>query len=57
MGGPGGPRTALATGDEPLVVQVGVDLGELGREPLGPLGQQQLPDGGLRVGLPEHRLT
>jgi Transposase len=29
-------------GDEPLVVQVGVDYLQLSRQPLGPLGQQQL---------------
>jgi hypothetical protein len=41
--------------DEALVVQVGVDLGELGGQPLSLIGQQQLPDGGLRIGLAQHR--
>jgi hypothetical protein len=41
--------------DEPLVVQEGIDLGQLGRQPLGLLGQQQLPDRGLRVALAQHR--
>jgi hypothetical protein len=42
-------------GDEALVVQVGVDPGELNGQPLGLLGQQQLPDGGLWVGLTQHQ--
>jgi hypothetical protein len=41
--------------DEALVVQVGVDTGEFGGQPLGLLGQQQLPDRGLRIGLAQHR--
>jgi hypothetical protein len=46
----GSPR-----GDEALVVQVGVDRLQLGGQPLGLLGQQQLPDGGLRIGFAQHR--
>ena len=42
-------------GDEVLVVQVGVDRLQLGGQPLGLLGQQQLPDGRLWVGLARHR--
>jgi hypothetical protein len=41
--------------DEALVVQVGVDAGELGGQPLGLLGQQQLPERGLRIGFAQHQ--
>jgi hypothetical protein len=41
--------------DEALVVQVGVDPGEFDGQPLGLLGQQRVPQGGLGVGLAEHR--
>jgi hypothetical protein len=41
--------------DEAFVVQVGVDAGEFGGQPLGLLGQQQLPAGGLRVALAQHQ--
>jgi hypothetical protein len=41
--------------DEPVVVQVGVDADKFGGQPLGLLGQQQLPDRGLRIGLAQHR--
>jgi hypothetical protein len=40
---------------EALVVQIGVDRLQLGGQPLGLLGQQQLPDRGLRIGLAQHR--
>ena len=46
----GSPR-----GDEALVVQLGVDAGEFGGQPLGLLGQQQFPDGGLWIGLAQHQ--
>jgi hypothetical protein len=41
--------------DEALVVQVGIDLGQLGGQSLGLLGQQRLPQRGLRVGLAQHQ--
>jgi hypothetical protein len=41
--------------DEALVVQEGVDLGELGGQALEFLGQQRLPQRGLRVALAQHR--
>jgi hypothetical protein len=41
--------------DEALVVQIGVDAGEFGGQPLGLLGQQQLPDRDLRIGLAQHQ--
>jgi hypothetical protein len=51
-GGPAAWREQPPPGsDEAHVVQVGVDAGEFGGQPLGLLGQQQLPDRGLRVGL------
>jgi hypothetical protein len=40
---------------EPVVVQVGVDLGQLGGQPLGLLGQQRAPQRGLGLGLAQHR--
>jgi hypothetical protein len=41
--------------EEALIVQVGVNLGQLSREALEFLGQQQFPDRGLWVALAQHQ--
>ena len=42
-------------GDEALVVEQGIDVGELFGQTLGLFGQERVPDRGLRIRDSEHR--